>query len=418
VNGRLWPVIRREYLERVRSRVFVVGTILGPLLMAGFMLVPALAFQHQHGKALRLAVVGAAGELQAEVTRALSERKAGDGRPQFAVLPQAAAGEAEAERSRLKATILSGDLDGYVYLPPDALERSIAFYYAKNVSNMVDLGAMHESVKDAFLRFRLGQAGVAAGTLARVLERPSVKTIKVSSAGDREDRGSSFLLSMTLMMMLYASVAMWGAALMNGVIEEKASRVVEVVVSSVPPTQLLAGKLLGVGAAGLTQFLVWVLFMAAFALIGGAAAGAAAPDIPPAVMVFFVVFFLLGYFLYGVMYAAVGAAVNSTQEAQSLVFPVMLPLMTAVMVFPAVLRSPESGMSTLMSLVPFWTPLLMFLRISTIMPPWWEVSLSLLLTLGSIIALNWVAGRIYRVGILMYGKRPTFPEILRWVRVR
>jgi ABC-2 type transport system permease protein len=136
------------------------------------------------------------------------------------------------------------------------------------------------------------------------------------------------------------------------------------------------------------------------------------------VMVFFVVFFLLGYFLYGAMYAAVGAAVNSTQEAQSLVFPVMLPLMTAMMVFPAVLRSPDSTMSTAMSLIPFWTPLLMFLRITTLMPPVWEIALSLVLTLLSIVALNWVASRIYRIGILMHGKRPTFPEILRWVRVR
>jgi ABC-2 type transport system permease protein len=171
---------------------------------------------------------------------------------------------------------------------------------------------------------------------------------------------------------------------------------------------------------GLTQFLVWVGFMAALGAYSAAAAasgGTRLPEIPAALMGLFVVYFLLGYFLYASLYAAVGAAVNSPQEAQSLVFPVLLPLVSAMVVFPAVLKSPESGLSTAMSLFPFWTPLLMFLRISMVMPPPWQVALSIALTALTIVVMNWIAARIYRVGILMYGKRPTFPEILRWVRV-
>ena len=140
------------------------------------------------------------------------------------------------------------------------------------------------------------------------------------------------------------------------------------------------------------------------------------PEIPAVMIVFFVVFFVLGYFLYGVMYAAVGAAVNSQQEAQGFVMVVILPLVAGFMFFPMVLQSPDSTLSVVLSLIPFWTPLLMFLRIAALTPPAWQLALSVAIMVVTILVFNWVASRIYRVGILMYGKRPTLPEIVRWVR--
>jgi len=207
---------------------------------------------------------------------------------------------------------------------------------------------------------------------------------------------------------------------MTSVIEEKTSRVVEVMVSSMPSARLFAGKLLGVGAAGLTQFLVWA---AALAVIGVFAAGASGtlagvrlPEAGPLVLGALVVFFLLGYFFYAALFAAIGAAVNTPQEAQTLVFPVFVPLVVGTMCFPLVLQSPDSPLSTVLSLLPPLTPLLMFLRITVLTPPWWQIALSIVLTGLAIAAVVWCAARIHRVGILMYGKRPTFPEILRWVR--
>ena len=418
MSSRVGAVIRREYLERVRSKAFIIGTVLGPVLLAAFTVVPGMIFSRHQGKAVRIAVVDASGRLGTPVEEALASRR-DDGRAVFEVRRGLEEGPSGEVRARLKEEILAGRLDAYVYLPPDALERSAAEYHGRNVG--VETGAARSSVGDALVRYRLTREGLDPARIEGLTRGLSLKPIRVSASGDREDRGSTMLLAMILMMMLYVSVAMWGAALMNGVIEEKTNRVIEVIVSSVSPARLFAGKLLGVGAAGLTQFLVWVGFMAALAAYGAAAAasgGTKLPEIPLALMGLFVVFFLLGYFLYASLYAAVGAAVNSPQEAQSLVFPVMLPLISAMVVFPAVLRSPESGLSTAMSLFPFWTPLLMFLRISMVMPPAWQVALSILLTVFTIVGTNWVAARIYRVGILMYGKRPTFPEILRWVRVR
>jgi ABC-2 type transport system permease protein len=224
-----------------------------------------------------------------------------------------------------------------------------------------------------------------------------------------------------LLTMLYTTVAMWGAAIMNGVIEEKSNRVVEVIVSSIPTSALFGGKLIGVGGAGLTQFLVWALTMAAVAAYGAAMAGGtgtAMPELSPLLLVSFVVYFLLGYFLYGALYAAVGSAVNTQQEAQSLAFPVMMPLILGFVFFPVVLGSPDSPLSVTLSLIPFFTPMLMFLRITAVTPPTWQIVLSLVLTLATVVLVTWAAARIYRVGILMYGKRATFPEMLRWMRTK
>jgi ABC-2 type transport system permease protein len=413
---RLLAIVRREYVERVRTKAFLIGTLIGPLLLAGLTILPTALMSKQRGKPLRVAVLDASGVLRTTVEKALRERKV-EGEARF-VLESPGEGSADAVRAALRADVLSGRLDGYLFLPEDALDRSRAEYYGKNVSNVMDLGLMDSAVEDALVAFRLAAAGLPEGRIQDLLRRLDLKTIRLSESGEREDRGGSFLLSMILLLTLYTSVAMWGSALMNGVIEEKANRVVEIMVSSVSPVQLFAGKLLGVGAVGLTQLTAWAACAAALSFVGARAAGATGvqlPELQPVVLLFFVVFFLLGYFLYGAMYAAIGAAVNSQQEAQSLVFPVLMPLIFGVMLFPMVLSSPDSTLSTVLSMVPFWAPLLMFLRVSALMPPPWQLALSIGITLATIVVLNWGAARIYRVGILMYGKRPTLPELLKWV---
>jgi len=413
---RLLAIVRREYLERIRSKAFLIGTLLGPVLMAGLMVLPGVLMAKQRGNPLRVAVLDESGELSAIVEEALRSSMA-EGQHRFDVRAPAE-GVPETVRERLKAQVLDGSLDGYLYLPRGALESSLAEYHGRNVSNVMDLGLMNRAVEDALIGVRLRHSGVGDERARAVMRRLQLKTIRHSESGEREDRGASFFLSLILLMILYTTVAMWGAALMNGVIEEKANRVVEVIVSSVSPTQLFAGKLLGIGAAGLTQFLAWAGFMLGLSLFGGAVAtagGLKLPDLPPLVLVLFVVFFLLGYFLYGAMYAAVGAAVNSHQEAQSLVFPVMMPLLVGVMLFPMVLASPDSALAVFCSFVPLWTPLLMFLRVTTLTPPTWQLLTSIALTAATVVLMNWAAARIYRVGILMYGKRPTLLEIVRWI---
>jgi ABC-2 type transport system permease protein len=413
--SRLWPIVRREYLERVRSKAFIVATVLGPILTGGLMIMPIL-MAGQVGKPLRVAVLDASGTLGPRVEAALTLRKR-DGRPRFIVEP-AGPGPYEARERALKDAVLAGGLDGYLELPASAVEKASASYYGKNVSNVIDLQTLQDTVSETLTGLRLSGAGFDPGRVRELTKRLDLKTIRLTAGGEREDHGASAIFSIILMMMLYTTVLMWGQAVLTGVIEEKANRVVEVIVSAIPSVNLLAGKLLGVGAAGLTQFLVWALSLALVSLAGAgfaAAGGARMPEVTPLLLVSFVLYFLLGYLLYSSLFAAVGASVNTTQEAQSLAFPVFMPLVVGVMFFPMVLQSPDSTLSTVLSLIPFLTPLLMFLRITVLTPPLWQIGLSLVLTGATILAVLWVAARIYRVGILMYGKRPTFPEILRWI---
>jgi len=413
--NRLWPIVRREYLERVRSKAFIIATVLGPILTGGLMIIPIL-MAGQAGKPLRVAVLAASGTLGTQVEAALAERKR-DGQARFIVEP-AGPGPDEARERALRDAVLAGRLDGYLELPTDALEKANASYYGRNVSNVIDLRAMEDTVSETLTGLRLSGAGLDPGRVRALTKKLDLKTIRLTVGGEREDHGASALFSIILMMMLYTTVLMWGQAVLTGVIEEKSNRVVEVIVSAIPSVNLLAGKLLGVGAAGLTQFLVWALSLAVVSVAGAgfAAAGSARmPEVTPLLLVSFVLYFLLGYLLYSSLFAAVGASVNTTQEAQSLAFPVFMPLVVGVMFFPMVLQSPDSTLSTVLSLIPFLTPLLMFLRITVLTPPLWQIGLSLVLTGATILAVLWTAARVYRVGILMYGKRPTFPEIMRWV---
>jgi ABC-2 type transport system permease protein len=414
--GRSLPVARREYLERVRSKAFLIGTFVGPILMAALMIGPSLLATRQRGKPLKVAVLDASGALKASVEEALAARKAG-GENRFLIQPVAAA-RIEEQRATLKESVLAGRLDGYLYLPLDALEKSKAEYVGRNVSNRLDLRLMETAVEDALITRRLADEGLDPARVRELTRRLDLETIRLSESGTRVDRGVTFIFATILMMMLYVTVLMWGQALMTGVIEEKSSRVVELAVSAMSPWSLLFGKLVGIGAAGLTQLGVWVGSLVLLAGYSSAflPSDTSLPEITPLILASFLIYFLLGYFLYAALYAAIGAAVNTMQEAQSLVFPVLMPLIGSMVFFPVVLQSPDSTISVVLSLIPFATPLLMFLRITVLTPPVWQILLSIVLTTLTIAGVTWVSARIYRVGILMYGKRPTFPEMLRWVR--
>jgi ABC-2 type transport system permease protein len=411
---RLWPIVRREFLERVRSKAFLIATLLGPVLM-GFLTVGPALLMGRAGKPQRVALLDETGRLGPAVRAVLAGHELPDGQARF-VLEETANGPAA--EAQLKARVLEGALDGYLKLPEDAMARSAVEYYGKTVSNMIDLRLMERAASTAVTAERLASAGVDRSRAAELTKGVDLKPVRVSKTGEREDRGAGFILSFVLVMMLYTTVLMWGQAILTSVIEEKTSRVVEVIVSAVRPHHLLAGKLLGVGAAGLAQFAAWAATLLLISLFGSgltSTMGGKLPEISPVTLVFFLVFFLLGYLMYAALFAAVGACVNTTQEAQSLAFPVFMPLILAVMLAPMVMQSPDSTTSTVLSLVPLLSPVLMFLRMNVLTPPAWQIALSVALCLATIAAILFVAGRVYRVGILMYGKRPTFPEIMRWV---
>jgi ABC-2 type transport system permease protein len=415
MSGKLWALVRREYLARVRTKGFVIGTILGPLLMGALMVLPMLAAKAGDTQ-LRVVVLDSSGQLQAQVEQALRGARFGDKR-RFAV-PAGDTGFAVEGEAALKKAVLARQIDGYLHLPQDAVASAKATYYGRNVSNRLDLGLLQSAVGEVLVSRRLAGVGIDPGRVRDLTKGLDLKTVQLSETGEREDRGLAMIFAIILLTILYSAILMWGQIVMTGVIEEKTSRVVEVMASGVPSTHLLWGKLLGVGGAGLTQFLVWAASLSVVSAAGGGLAlgGLRLPAVTPLVLVSFVAFFLLGFLFYATLYAAIGAAVNNVQEAQTLVLPAILPMVAGFMFFLSVLESPDSTLSVVLSLLPFLAPLLMFLRIVVLTPPLWQIGLSLVLLALSIAGLVWVAARIYRVGILMYGKKPTFPELLRWVR--
>jgi ABC-2 type transport system permease protein len=218
-------------------------------------------------------------------------------------------------------------------------------------------------------------------------------------------------------MLLYMAVLLYGISVMRSVLEEKNSRILEVLLSSATSTELMAGKLLGVGAVGLTQILVWVVIAVVFAFPGMAMQPSLSEfQIPPGVLVAFAVFFLLGYLLYSTMYATIGAITTTEQEGQQLQFFIIIPLVLSVFMLAPVVRNPDAPVMVWMSMIPFFAPVVMYARIVVQTPPLWQIALSVFLLIVTVAGLLVLCARIYRIGILIYGKRPNLPEILKWLK--
>jgi ABC-2 type transport system permease protein len=220
-----------------------------------------------------------------------------------------------------------------------------------------------------------------------------------------------------MVMLLYTAVIFYGVSVMRSVLEEKNTRILEVLLSSTTSTELMAGKLLGVGAVGLTQMVIWIVMAGVVALPSLAMyPSLGTVQLSPLVLAAFVAFFLLGYLLYSAIYAAIGAIVTTEQEGQQIQIMIVLPLVVGVFLMGPILRAPDSPVAFWTSMIPFLSPLLMYLRIAVGPPPLWQITLSLFLLIATIAAILVLCARIYRVGVLMYGKRPTLPEILKWLK--
>ena len=424
-------IFLREYLERVRTKAFVITTLLTPLIFAVILGLPILLATRGGNQIQKVAVAQAAGqtsivpllrgrlERRPQAPRPDLQRNTGVSIPGFEFQPvEVAVGHESETRERLISEIRAGRLDGCVWLEGDPTAGGRIEYNGRNVTDMIALRTLEQAVSSAVVQLRLVSRGVPADDVERLVKPVQMRTVRVSDKGVREERGITFIISFFFLMVLYMTLMLYGVAVMRSVIEEKTSRVFEVLLSSVKPMELLAGKILGVAAVGLTQYAVWILMalVAGGGMIGSLRTQMGEISVPASLLFYFALFFLLGYLLYSTMFAALGAVVNSEQEAQQLQMTVMWFLIIPMLVAQLVIRAPNSTAAVVLSLIPFFTPMLMFLRINLITPPAWQVALSIALLLATNLAVLWLSARIYRVGILMYGKRPTLPELVRWVR--
>jgi ABC-2 type transport system permease protein len=314
--------------------------------------------------------------------------------------------------------VTSGDIDGYLWLSDDAVAARKVTYYGRETGGFIEKSWLRGQLDRAILLEELAQRGVGGAQADELLKPVKLETMHLEAGRETKanDRGAFFAV-LIMVMLLYMAVIFYGVSVMRAVLEEKNSRVMEVMLSSATSTELMAGKLIGVGAVGLTQIGIWIVMAGVYALPALAASASTGEiRIAPLTLAAFALFFLFGYFLYSSIYAAVGAVITSEQEGQQLQFIILLPLIVAVFMMGPVMRAPDSPVAVWTSMVPFFSPVLMYVRIAVQPPPVWQIALSLVLLVVTIAGILILCARIYRIGILMYGKRPTLPEIVKWLK--
>ncbi len=428
--GKVFVVFKREYLERVRSRWFLVATFLGPVFMAAIIVLPTLlaARTKSSSNVANVIVLDATGTgLGARVARALVAGDSGRGTPQ--VVQVAAAGLAAAE-DRATQTVMHRGAEGYLVLDSATIAGTGAQYAGRNATSLADVSNLTATVRKSLLDIRLENAGINPDSVAALTSvKLSLQTNKITDKGREAGGGmASIVFGYAIAFILYMMIALYGQNMLRGVLEEKTTRVAEVVVSSVKPDQLLAGKILGIGAVALTQVFVWVVCaVALFAFgvqaataFGGpqvAAAGIKMPTVSLGVGLALLLFFVLGFMFYTSLFAAVGAMVSNQEDVQQAQWPVMIPLIAGIIFMGPVIANPSSTIAKVVSWVPFTAPIVMPLRMALIPIPWPELLATLAGLAAACWAAIWVSARIYRVGLLMYGKRPSFDELVKWIRM-
>jgi ABC-2 type transport system permease protein len=417
-------VVKREYLTRVRTRAFILSTLALPLFSLGVLGFVSLMASRQTERTAKIAILDEAGGLAQPVVQAFS-RKPSDRAAAFEVLQSIEQPADPAQvRADLRARVREGQLEGYLVIPKEVLDGKPAEFHSKNVGGDLRYADLIRlAISDAVIARRLSDRGIHIDNLSKVLRGIDVSLVKVTREGETEEKGQTFVLASALAIVLYMSLLTYGIGTMRSVLEEKTTRIVEVLIASLRPSHLLAGKILGVAGVGLTQLLIWTLSGWALTTYGVAMLGAMHPGknhfeihLPAATLIYLVVFFLGGYFLYASLYAAVGSMVSSDEDAQQFQWPITALVMIALFLFTVILRNPNSSLSVVLSLIPFFSPILMFFRIALQTPPFWQIALSLFLLAITTLGVIYVSAKIYRVGVLMYGKRPSLLEVSRWLK--
>lgn len=405
----VWLIAKREYLERIRTKAFIIATILIPLILGGLGFGSAY-LGSKTKSAAHLAVLSGNQTFALDLKHELESGK----NSQMVV-------DVDANDAAIRATLdrelknNKSGLTGYLQILPPATPnaRPKFVYKPRSASDIGTVGILTSAIKTVLTRERLAHQGMGATEIDSLLAPVEVDT---SQTGDTT---AAFFAAYILFFLMYLVIMLYGMNTARSIIEEKTSRVFEVMLATIRPDEMLAGKIIGVGAVGLTQIGVWMLAAVAiggyFAASLGSGSGGHAL-ISPVQIAFFVAYFLFGFLLYSSIAAALGAMTNSEQELQQLNLFLVLPLAFCMLMLVSIIKNPDSTMSRVVSLIPFCSPLLMNFRISIGNPQPWEIALSFVLMSITIAATLWVASRIYRVGILMYGKKPNLPEILRWLK--
>ncbi len=404
-------IAKREYLERIRTKSFLVMTVLIPLLMGGGLFGSVLMTKNTHSDA-HVAVVSYDERLAMDLQNELEHGKNSE------MTVTVIAPPSSKTRATLDGELADKELDGYLWIrsPEHAGSQPVVEYKPRSSADISTRDTLQNGLHTVLMRERLQSQGMAQTEVNALMQPVQLNT---SGTGQADDSTAQYVSVVVLFLLMYFVIMLYGMNVARSIIEEKTSRVFEVMLATVRPADMMAGKMLGVGSVGLTQVAVWLtagFLLSSTAIAARVTGGANHVHLSASQVIFFVIYFLLGYMLYSSIAAALGAMTNSEQELQQLNMFLVMPLALCMFALGVVVNAPDGKVATIMSLIPPFTPLIMYMRISLGHPSWLQVGASIAFMLVAIYAVLWIASRIYRVGILMYGKRPTLPEILRWLK--
>jgi len=433
-------IISREYLSRVQKKSFVIMTLIGPFLFAAMIFLPTY-LATTGGDTKSIAIIDESGKF--------AEAFVSDEETKFEFL--------DIDQEAGKELVKNETFDGLLYIPDVDTQdpQGVSFYGSSNPSLSL-MKTLRGKIEGEIENIKLKQSGIDREVLANLKVKIDINTINLSSDGEKQSSSiGASAIGYISSFMIYIFIFVYGAQCMRGVIEEKTSRIIEVVISSVRPFQLMMGKVVGIAGVGLTQFLLWIIL--SFGVVAGLGAVFGSPstdmktqqkeqlesmNVPqdetmdeieqdvmskatkalesidiPLVVVSFLFFFLSGYLLYGALFAAIGSAVDSDADAQQFMLPVTIPLIISIISLSAILNDPNGTLAFWLSMIPFTAPVVMMMRVPFGVPGW-ELILSMVLMIAGFVFTIWVASRIYRIGILMHGTKVDYKTLAKWFMMR
>ena len=407
-------VAKREYLEQIRGRAFRFSTVLVPALVI-FLLGVSSFTGRKMGTGKHIAIAADNAALAADIRSNLLA----DERARYTV--DAVAPATNQDLADLETRVRSKSIDGLLIVRDLASGAPRVTFESQSSIDLTDTGGLKTALNYGLLRLRLSQQGLAPQQVHALSESVPIETVQVSSNGKagKSQGMMPFYKAMLMTFLMTMPILLYGMDMARSIVEEKNSRIFEVMLSVTRADDMLTGKLLGVGAVGLTQIAIWVvgaIVLSGSALLAPMLSGDVKIEFSWLEAVFFPIYFVLGFFLYSAFFSGLAATCETAQDLQMYVSLAVVPTWTSFAILPFLLNNPGSPWVIAASLFPPTAPLVMVPRIGMSMPPVWQIALSLVLLVLSIWAVVWVASRLYRVGILMYGKRATLPELLRWLR--
>lgn len=426
--NKISTIIFHEYLTKLKSKGFIIGTLLGPIILLALIAVPvATTMMSMDEAGKRLAIVDYSDGIGKSISTIDTSRY---------YLTQ------ENEETLREMTLME-EIDGYLLIPEDIIQEGKAQVFTRGGGGIGYISKLERNLSHILRQERLIESGADSNVINLVNKGVEISTQKITSEGTEKDyteelAGLGYLLGFAIYMLMF----IYGGMVSRSVIEEKANRIIEVIASSVKPFEILFGKVVGVGLLGLTQVIFWVIMAAILLTAAGYIMGSMGgvdpaaltegmpqvsdpnmpsgfdiPSISPWLAVGFVFYFISGYFIYSTLFAAVGSAVDQEQDAAQIQIPVMLPIILPILLIGNVMANPDSTFATVVSLIPFFSPILMMVRVAATDVPLWQIGASVILMALTFLGCLWIAARIYKVGIFMTGKKPTFKDLGRWIKL-